>query len=160
MTKFHKLSFMKNPLLSIISLLILLGAFEVRAQLGNDNPTGPAGVFNGYITTGGAYEPYTGNLARTIRDISVPGATGEYGLNFSRTWNSRSAEWTNSSGWWIENLQDWPFNQTVPYVIHFPDGRVITFTSSGGPGRSSRALFNRGQLSRLSLPNFAGWREN
>jgi hypothetical protein len=50
------------PLGAIILATLLLGQ-QAHAQSphGNDNPTGVAGDFGGSITTGGGYDPYTGN---------------------------------------------------------------------------------------------------
>src|SRR5207302_3843556 len=61
------------------------------AQVGNDNPTGPSGIFNGEVTTADDYDPYTGNARRSVTDIAVAGAVGTYPLAFTRTYNSRNA---------------------------------------------------------------------
>src|SRR5207253_781527 len=94
----HRTSF--RPLLSAFALALLLPN-PLRAQVGNDNPTGPAGNFNGTVTTGGSYDPYTGNATRTITDIVLAGAVGDYGLSFSRTSNSRSlvSQFGAGGGW-------------------------------------------------------------
>jgi len=76
--------------LRLILFALTLVTTALRAQVGNDNPTGPSGQFNGNITTGCSYDPYTGNATRTITDIVVAGAVGDYGLSFSRTSNSGS----------------------------------------------------------------------
>ena len=55
------------------SFVILAAAFTLaaspatisRAQVGNENPTGPAGIFNGNVTTGCSYDPLTGNDDRS-----------------------------------------------------------------------------------------------
>ncbi|MEN3369149.1 MAG: hypothetical protein V7609_1292, partial [Verrucomicrobiota bacterium] len=46
------------------------------AQMGNNNPTSVTGEFSGSITTGGHYDPYTGNAKRVIEDIVVPASIG------------------------------------------------------------------------------------
>src|SRR6266446_7663776 len=94
------------------SVVLLLFTFAVTAQLrsqvGNNNPTGPTGEFNGNVTTGCSYDPYTGNATRTVTDIIVAGAVGKYGLSYSRTWNSRNvyAGWIGSYDWSIDSLED------------------------------------------------------
>lgn len=125
---------MKNLSISLILFLgILLGASQLQGQVGNNNPTGPTGDFNGEITTGGSYDPYTGNAKRTITDIDVAGAMGKYGLSYSRTWNSRGHRWSGSYEWSIDSLDFVPTTQTVlNYTVRFPDGRVYTFTGTTG----------------------------
>ena len=44
------------------------------------NPTGPSGEYNGSITTGGSYDPYTGNAKRFVDDLTVTGSIGAYPL--------------------------------------------------------------------------------
>ena len=44
--------------LSIFFALVVTPS--LRAQVGNNNPTGPAGAFNGNVTTGCSYDPFTG----------------------------------------------------------------------------------------------------
>src|SRR5207237_7431593 len=68
-----------------LAFLLLAPLGQLRAQVGGDNPTGPFGIFNGNVTTGCSYDPYTGNAMRSIPDISVAGAVGSYGLALSRT---------------------------------------------------------------------------
>lgn len=127
--------------LSILLALGLAAAPSLRAQVGNNNPTGPAGSFNGAVTTGGSYDPFTGNATRSITDIVVPGAVGEYPLAFTRTTNSRDTSWDfGSAGAWRHSY-NWqmedslahsnPFFSPNYYGVTFPDGRVIYFTQSG-----------------------------
>ena len=86
---------------------------QLQAQVGNNNPTGVSGIFNGQVTTGCSYDPYTGNAHRTITDIVVAGAVGEYPLALTRTSNSRNAwgsafglpgAWRHNYQWTIENV--------------------------------------------------------
>src|SRR5690348_6473755 len=69
-----------------LTLCVLLLAAVVStqpclcAEMGDDNPTGVAGIYNGQITTAGNYDPYTGNAVRTVDDIVVPGSVGAYPL--------------------------------------------------------------------------------
>jgi hypothetical protein len=74
----------------VISTLLLLPLLDVCGQAANNNPTGPAGEFNGSVTTGCAYYPYTGSATRRVTDLTVAGAVGKYGLSYGRTWNSRN----------------------------------------------------------------------
>jgi len=89
--------------LSIFRRLAIRGFSEracvgsARAQMGNDNPTGISGVFNGNVNTAGSYDPYTGNATRSVTDITVAGAVGAYPLAFTRTMNSR---YTPGAGTW------------------------------------------------------------
>jgi hypothetical protein len=66
---------------------------SLQAQVGNDNPTGPAGAFSGTsaITTGCYYESYTGSASRKITDL-VMSAGVSYPLVFSRVANSRDQQ--------------------------------------------------------------------
>lgn len=124
--------------------LIALPAMSY-AQLGNDNPTGPSGVFNGNITTGCSYDAYTGNAMRRVTDIVVAGAVGDYSLAFTRTANSRfvypngvyrpmadSGGWRHSYQWEIDGSEWYWYGNFQPssYPVYFPDGRFETFWSS------------------------------
>lgn len=98
---------------------------------GNDNPTGVMGDYNGSITTGGSYDPYTGNAKRFVTDLTVTGSVGAYPLKWTRILNTRDAmsgalgqggTWRHSYGWglWVR-----------PYGYHYgggtydgPDGSV------------------------------------
>jgi hypothetical protein len=55
---------------SPIALTTLLSLLLIQpgktAPPGNDNLLGPTGEYNGSITTGGSYDPYTGNAKRLI----------------------------------------------------------------------------------------------
>jgi hypothetical protein len=88
--------------------LLLWLAPGLRAGLGNDNPNGPAGEYNGSITTAGYYDPFTGNAKRVIDDITVPGSVGAYPLKWTRYLNTRGSvasffgqggAWTHSYSW-------------------------------------------------------------
>jgi RHS repeat-associated protein len=113
----------------------------VHAQVGNDNPTGPAGSFNGRVTTGCSYDPYTGNTTRTVTDIVVAGSVGAYPLALSRVSNSRSNPtpltyaqfgeaglWRHSYSWRMDDY--FGSGQPTSYVVDFPDGRYEGFTAS------------------------------
>ena len=129
---------------SFICTLVLVVCANLRAETGDDNPTGPAGIFNGNITTGCSYDPYTRNAMRSITDIVVTGAVGTRPLAFTRVANSRggfsglfggSGFWQHSYSWVIaDEPASFSNPNTLPtaYTIHFPDGRVIRFTSSAG----------------------------
>src|SRR5438045_3066303 len=99
-----------KPLL-VLALSLLLAPY-ISAQVGNNNPSGVAGIFNG---EGGVrpLDPYTGNGTTSITDISVSGAVGEYPLALVRTANSRSiaynypfglpGAWNHNYNWLIGN---------------------------------------------------------
>ena len=142
----------------LVAALALLLPSLVRAQLGNDNPTGPAGAFNGNVTTAGSYDPYTGNVTRRITDIVVAGSVGSYPLAFTRTSNSRNqlpnpeygfgepGMWRHSYEWTMDgiNFTRDPNYQPTQYTVYFPDGRYEVFSQSSdsffrsGPGLRER----------------------
>jgi RHS repeat-associated protein len=115
--------------LSAFALALLLSN-TVRGQVGNDNPTGPAGNFNGSVTTGGSYDPYTANVTRTVTDMVVTGAVGQDGLSWSRTWNSRSGfgSWQHNYSWTIDPIDAYA-GQPMHRIVTFPDGRVVNYGS-------------------------------
>ena len=144
------------------TLLSVLNSHQLWAQVGNQNPAGASGIFNGQVHTGCSYDPYTGNATRSVTDIVVAGAVGEYPLALVRTANSRAPSTTEVFGWaggWNHNynwiLEDSERSQTQnfhpsSYTVEFPDGRVETFkqvnwdpscyrvrASNGGPGSSA-----------------------
>lgn len=119
-------------------LLLLVFAGPLGAQ-GENNPTGVTGVFNGTVTTGGSYDPYTGNAVRTINDLTVPGAVSEIPLAFSRMFASRGA-WTTSfgSGGPWRHSYEWTMTDNnivgtpTSYHIVYPDGRDVVFAAVSG----------------------------
>src|ERR1044072_7692966 len=123
-----------------VVILSLLFTSALFAQVGNNNPSGPSGIFNGQAGACG-YDPYTGNATRSLTDIAVPGAVGEYPLALVRTANSRAPSTTEVFGWaggWNHNynwiLEDSASStnqnfQPSSYTVEFPDGRVETFQS-------------------------------
>ena len=129
---------MKHLPLPVILALVFASVCPLRAQVGNNNPSGPSGIFNGQVNTGCSYDPYTGNATRSITDIAVAGAVGEYPLALVRTANSRTpsaTEWFGYAGGWNHNY-NWMMEDSPPgaqsfrparYTVNFPDGRVETF---------------------------------
>ncbi len=129
---------MKHVLLALVALACVLTASPLRAQVGNNNPAGQSGIFNGQVG-GCGYDPYTGNATRSITDIAVAGAVGEYPLALVRAANSRRPSITGVFGWqggWNHSynwtMDDSPVANTqnsLPkkYTVNFPDGRVETF---------------------------------
>lgn len=155
---------------------LLFVAATLRAQVGNNNPTGPAGVFNGNITTGCSYDPFTGNATRSITDLAVAGSVGSYPLAFTRTANSRYQQvgafgfgpaggWRHSYAWEIDGSEisnSSPSFSPTEYPVYFPDGRIIYFTASasdtyfrGPPGVRERfqPLNQSTLLAYLILPD-------
>src|ERR1700730_9103852 len=119
---------------------------QLRAQVGNDNPTGQAGIFNGEAPTGGSCGAYTGNALRTVTDIAVAGAVGTNPLVFGRICNSRNALFGVNFGFagsWVHNYE-WTIDDSIDrlsggnpgpyspnsYTVYFPDGRYEIFTIS------------------------------
>lgn len=142
----------------VLLLLAVLPLPAVHAQIGNDNPTGPAGMFNPPVLTAGRYDSYTGNAVRQVTDLTVAGAVGAYPLAFTRFCNSRgnlpywvrfgsAATWQHSYDWRMTDSQ--PSSSPTPpsYEVLFPDGRDENFTSTGA--RSVPAL--REQVKPLNL---------
>jgi RHS repeat-associated protein len=117
-----------SKLFALIICCFTLAVPELFAQVGNNNPTGPSGEFNGSVTTGGSYDPYTANATRALTDIVVAGAVGKYGLTYSRVWNTRTPLWQFSQNWGIE-VDEVP-GQYETYYVTYPDGRQATFTHS------------------------------
>lgn len=125
----------------LFSVISFLATGLLRAGVGNLNPTGPSGSFNGNVTTGCSYDVFTGNAMREVTDIVVPGAVGSYPLAFTRVSNSRGfseefgspGAWRHSYNWEIDgsegNSSNQSFTPTV-YPVYFPDGRIINFTYS------------------------------
>jgi RHS repeat-associated protein len=121
--------------------LLALAAFA-QAQTGNDNPTGISGKFNGQITTANSYDPYTTNATRSITDLVVAGAVGEYPLEFTRTTNSRytpglpvdmgaPGSWRHSYQWSIDSVTvTGSVSHPSSYTVNYPDGRRIIFPHS------------------------------
>src|SRR5438552_17717416 len=71
-----------------LRLFVLVSFFAGVAELHAQyyNPTGASGIFNGQITTGCSYDPWTTNAMRgPIVDVAVAGAVGEYPLALART---------------------------------------------------------------------------
>ena len=130
---------MKHLPLPFILALFFASFCPLHAQVGINNPTGASGIFNGQVNTGCSYDPYTGNATRSITDIAVAGAVGEYPLALVRTANSRTPSVTGvfgNDGGWNHNynwtMEDSPVTHTqnfhpVKYTVNFPDGRVETF---------------------------------
>jgi RHS repeat-associated protein len=132
----------------VIAALALLLPSLVRAQLGNDNPTGPAGTFNGNVTTACSYDAYTGSATRSVTDLAVAGSVGRSPLAFTRMANSRNqiiadygpmsigfgkpGLWQHSYQWAMDGISETnELNyQPTQYNVYFPDGRNELFTPS------------------------------
>lgn len=130
----------------LASLLWLSSAPHLRAQAGNNNPTGPTGQFNGNVTTAGSYDPYTGGATRSLTDLAIAGTVSQYGLGYTRTWNSRGGNtWRHSFEWSVADVVDLRAGQPIPYTVSFPDGREETFgpPSLGGAWRAGTGTRER-----------------
>jgi len=135
----------------VIALTILVSFAPVlRADLGGDNPTGTSGQYNGNITTGCSYDPYTGNATRSITDLVVAGGVGTYPLAFTRTMNSRytvglgnkpafgsAGTWTFSYQWSIDTatvVNTGGVGKPAAYNVNYPDGRRVIFQNMNTAG--------------------------
>ncbi len=131
---------------AVAALIALALASPLFGEIGVSNPTGVAGVFNGNVTTGGSYDPFTGNATRTIDDIVVPGAAGTYPLVWARHMNSRNVSLSLGEGGGWTHSYDWHLSLVnSEYTVAFPDGRFMHFglscpTACGGPGGTSERL--------------------
>jgi RHS repeat-associated protein len=117
-----------------------------QSEVGIDNPTGVTGEYNGSITTGGSYDPYTGNAKRFIDDLTVTGSVGAYPLKWTRVLNTRggSGAFGNGGGW--KHSYQWGLSILPPpdqcidpdlpgAVVSYPDGRKMTFRRETQPPR-------------------------
>jgi RHS repeat-associated protein len=126
--------------LSLAFGLSLFVALACQAATGNDNPTGVTGDYNGNITTGGSYDPYTGNAKRFVTDLTVTGSVGSYPLKWTRVLNTRNGfasaqlgqggTWRHSYQWglWIRPLTAETGNNNYdgPWgAVSYPDGRTM-----------------------------------
>src|SRR3977135_2343009 len=59
----------RYAVLALGALLLAVSARGLHAQVGDNNPGGHSGIFNGQVNTGCSYDPYTGNATRSITDI-------------------------------------------------------------------------------------------
>lgn len=100
---------------------------------GNNSPTGVTGSFNGNVTTGCSYDAYTGNARRVVDDLVVPGAVGAYGLKWSRTYNSRDANFGGPGSFGLAWRHSYTYGRSsYANVYGFPDGREIDFDETNG----------------------------
>jgi hypothetical protein len=123
-------SYSRRALTAAFSFFLSLWIAQgLRAELGNDNPNGPAGDYNGSVTSAGYYDPFTGNAKRVIDDITVPGSVGAYPLKWSRCLNTRGTvasffgqggDWTHSYSW---GLGIWP--QLPPNMNPVPKAGLV-----------------------------------
>jgi YD repeat-containing protein len=126
--------------LVLASLVTIFLPQLCRAAVGNDNPLGPTGEYNGSITTAGSYDPYTGNAKRFVDDLVVTGGLGAYPLKWTRVLNTRNpGAWAHSYKW---TLQETPYEYYHYYpelyegpgaVLGYPDGRTLTFGKAQAP---------------------------
>ena len=143
-------------LASAMSVAFAWASTGLLAQTPNpepqEDPTGHTGVLKANVDTGCGYNSHNGNGARSVTDLQVPGALGDYGLAFTRHWNSVPADEGpelasadpnsdfGSSGW----SHSWAFNAefgaeypkelrscdcndniwTSSITVNFPDGHV------------------------------------
>jgi YD repeat-containing protein len=129
-----------------IALAIVLAAVVVKADVGGNNPTGITGQFNGNVTTGCSYDPFTANATRSITDIVVAGGVGTYPLAFTRTMNSRyvagmpnefgpAGNWRHSYQWSIDSVtvtKRGSIGLPTYYNVNYPDGRRVNFSARSG----------------------------
>lgn len=136
-------------LLSIVA--VFFTAPGNASAIGNDNPSGVTGSYNGEITTAGSYDAYTGNAKRVIDDLVVTGAVGAYPLKWTRVLNTRntSGGGLGPGGWdYSYNWRGWfyfkPDEDPTCYGfcekyegpeahMDYPDGRRVDFYGDSAP---------------------------
>ncbi len=127
----------------VVLCIWVLALAHALADQGQDNPMGVTGVYNGNVTTGGSYDPFSGNAARVIDDIVVPGAVGSYPLKWTRHFNSSTTyDFGSTGGNWRYSYVDYSYRDgscaggvrawgnivTPPStctMLWFPDGRFL-----------------------------------
>jgi hypothetical protein len=125
--------------LSLASFLSLGSASLLASAVWEANPTGNTGALKGQIQTAGSYDAHSGNATRVVTDLKIPGALGDYGLDFTRYWNSvhndyddRFAEWPRDfgmSGWSHSWRWTATYGEEGPWDVigtDGDDGRYIT----------------------------------
>jgi RHS repeat-associated protein len=144
--------------------------------VGNNNLTGVTGEYNGSITTGGSYDPFTGNAKRFIDDLTVTGSVGAYPIKWTRILNTRgtSGPFGDGGGWrhsyqWALVIRPIPGptpNCNAPPeppagTVAYPDGRVVMFEREVGPTGAETWLQAHGfeptgdRLVHMGGPNYA-----
>jgi len=168
-TRFSTRNAQRHRIVILGVLLWALCVQSLHAQVGGNNPTGVSGIFNGNITTGCSYDPYTGNATRSITDIAVSGAVGQYPLALVRTYNSRTGvgsasrfgvagQWTHNYSWAIEPSapQNHPFTPSS-YTVNYPDGRKVIFVPAVGDPYYRGPLGVRERFQKPSVPGGSGY---
>ncbi len=154
---------MKRILYASALLVLTLPLLPTRvAAEGEDNPTGVAGIYNGNVTSGCSYDPYTGNAMRVVEDLVVPGSIGKYPLKWTRTWNSRGADGGGGGGW----LNNYSYGlDEAALIARFPDGRVISWwdgdpaveeSIGGWNGKTAIVLADGASAAFDNLPTVSG----
>jgi RHS repeat-associated protein len=151
---------MKRRFFALLVFLFLVGlaganalAQGTPAPTPEENPNGNAGALKAQIGTAGSYDAHSANGTRMVTDLHVPGALGDYGLDFTRYWNSThndlddpNAEWPmdfGASGWshsWHWNAEFITYSEPLhpmedggeemfftAIIITFPDGHTTKF---------------------------------
>jgi RHS repeat-associated protein len=125
--------------LALFLALLVSRRSEGAGGVGTDNPAGVTGEYYGSITTGGSYDPNTGNAKRFVDDLTVTGSIGAYPLKWTRVMNSRggTGKFGDGSGWrhnyqWALTLPPTsgptplPCEPEVPAGnVSYPDGGVM-----------------------------------
>ena len=110
--------------------------------------TGPGGSYNGKITTGGSYDPYTLNASRTVTDVVVNGSVTKIPLTFTRSLGSRfdtsifgeskvaflGSVWAINLEWQLEEVANTTGSTSPPssWLLTAPSGDQYTFPSPNG----------------------------
>ena len=127
----------------IIVFLALVRPSMALEGLGQDNPTGVTGEYNGSSMIAGQVDPYTGNAKREVNDLTVTGSVGAYPLKWTRTLNTRGistqfgdgGSWRHSYQW---SLFIWPPPvcgqvQTPDATVGYPSGETRNFKRELNP---------------------------
>ncbi|HKP04147.1 MAG TPA: hypothetical protein VJU77_12410 [Chthoniobacterales bacterium] len=129
----------------------------LAAPVWEANPTGNTGALKAQIQTAGSYDAHSGNATRVVNDLQIPGALGDYGLDFTRYWNSvhndyddDHADWSmdfGMSGWshswhWTASYgEDGPYE--VPGTDHTDQKYITSITITFPDGHTTKYKIER-----------------
>ena len=127
-------------LVALVHIFVAIATRQLAAQSSTPppeeiNPTGNAGALKPQIQTGGSYDAHSGNATRIVNDLSVPGALGMYGLDFTRYWNSTHNDYQDSEMEWPKDfgMSGWShsWHWSATYDFKYPE---VVLASCGEEG--------------------------
>ena len=150
---------MRNRVLSTLALLCLFGTGVkgvAPTPAPEDNPEGTTGALKTQIQTGGSYDAHSGNATRSVTDLNVPGALGDYGLDFTRYWNSVHNDDDNAAADWPMDFGASGWSHSWKWTAAMGTDEYQEAEGGGEPGRiiyvtSITITFPDGHASKFSL---------